>query len=441
MNDVSAQNMDLSGELNVLGNSVMSDVSASNLELTNKLYINPSNLIMSNIASLGSNLYEALRYLNVKAETAATGQTTVEFSFNAKGDGGNVALSNNVVVPFNNLTGSGCFIKPNGYTDFDTSNYHYTTDNASTGIWNFGVKALVVNTSTTNNLALGIFKNDELMIQSEITQNTIDLNAIIDCSSGDIINVKCCQGTGYINMDISNSSFYGYRTTFSASTINEATSLRVNSLDLSSGNVTIDEGQLKVLKGHSQLVDVSCQHLDVIGTIKGYGTIPIGGIIMWNGSVAPDGWALCDGTNETPDLRGRFIIGRNLQVTIFDSVQKTGGSLKIDVANLPVHSHTGETNTVADHTHAGTTSESGSHAHNILLRVSEISGTTKGNPVAAEQDQNSTDGRTKDEGQHTHTFTTDEGGGHSHTFTTNNTGSGTDYIQPYYVLAYIMRIN
>ena len=28
---------------------------------------------------------------------------------------------------------------------------------------------------------------------------------------------------------------------------------------------------------------------------------------MWSGATAPDGWALCNGQNGTPDLRGRFV--------------------------------------------------------------------------------------------------------------------------------------
>ncbi len=44
-------------------------------------------------------------------------------------------------------------------------------------------------------------------------------------------------------------------------------------------------------------------------TVVGYGTIPVGGIIMWSGTTAPDGWALCNGANGTPDLRGRFVVG------------------------------------------------------------------------------------------------------------------------------------
>ena len=39
--------------------------------------------------------------------------------------------------------------------------------------------------------------------------------------------------------------------------------------------------------------------------------LPRGTIIAWNKVNAPTGWVLCDGTNGTPDLRGRFILGAN----------------------------------------------------------------------------------------------------------------------------------
>ena len=40
--------------------------------------------------------------------------------------------------------------------------------------------------------------------------------------------------------------------------------------------------------------------------------VPTGIISMWSGSIAkiPAGWALCDGSNGTPDLRDRFIVDR-----------------------------------------------------------------------------------------------------------------------------------
>ncbi|RWZ87322.1 MAG: tail fiber protein [Hydrotalea sp. AMD] len=37
--------------------------------------------------------------------------------------------------------------------------------------------------------------------------------------------------------------------------------------------------------------------------------VPIGGIIMWSGSTVPTGWHICDGTNGTPNLIDRFIVG------------------------------------------------------------------------------------------------------------------------------------
>lgn len=74
--------------------------------------------------------------------------------------------------------------------------------------------------------------------------------------------------------------------------------------------------------------------------ISGYGTFPLGGIIMWSGpsSAIPDGWAVCDGRNvngySTPDLRNRFILGGT-------SAGARGGStsVTITVDNLPSHSH------------------------------------------------------------------------------------------------------
>ncbi len=56
-------------------------------------------------------------------------------------------------------------------------------------------------------------------------------------------------------------------------------------------------------------------------------SIPIGGIIMWSGTIAtiPTNWTLCNGANGTPDLRNRFVIGG-----VLDAITSgTGGSFGV----------------------------------------------------------------------------------------------------------------
>lgn len=49
---------------------------------------------------------------------------------------------------------------------------------------------------------------------------------------------------------------------------------------------------------------------ELLESIANFSAIPKGVIWIWSGnkSNVPSGWGLCDGTNGTPDLRGRFII-------------------------------------------------------------------------------------------------------------------------------------
>jgi hypothetical protein len=49
----------------------------------------------------------------------------------------------------------------------------------------------------------------------------------------------------------------------------------------------------------------------IIGTSPSVSPIPSGSIIMWSGSIGaiPTGYVLCNGSNGTPDLRDRFIVG------------------------------------------------------------------------------------------------------------------------------------
>lgn len=71
----------------------------------------------------------------------------------------------------------------------------------------------------------------------------------------------------------------------------------------------------------------------------GPGGVPVGGIILWSGSTGsiPATWQLCDGTNGTPDLRDRFVVGAGNSY----SVGGTGGntSVTLTASNIPPHKH------------------------------------------------------------------------------------------------------
>ena len=93
---------------------------------------------------------------------------------------------------------------------------------------------------------------------------------------------------------------------------------------------------------------------------------PIGGIIMFTGllSSLTSGWAFCDGTNGTVDLRDSFILGATIEGEIGD----TGGSADAIVVS---HDHT------ANHDHPNaTTTNDGTHTHTVPYTSAGGSGTS-----------------------------------------------------------------
>ena len=177
--------------------------------------------------------------------------------------------------------------------------------------------------------------------------------------------------------------------------------------------------------------DLEVRHINATGiatasSFVGNGTIPIGGIIMWSGAdnAVPSNFALCDGSNGTPNLVDRFIVGRGSAY----AQGATGGSAD---ATLVSHSHT-----INDHTHAFSGSGSQVHSH------TQTGGGTNddGGPNAP---GGNSGGNMSNINNATVTISISGNTGNPSDKGTDTQGSsGTNKnLPPYYAIAYIMRIS
>jgi microcystin-dependent protein len=155
--------------------------------------------------------------------------------------------------------------------------------------------------------------------------------------------------------------------------------------------------------------------------------VPSGGIIMWSGAVSaiPAGWVLCNGSNSTPDLRDRFVVGAGSSY----AVNATGGAstVALSTANLPAHNHTASSTSTSTVTDPGHT-----HTQNMGSPNVPTGGSTAWSALSSGVSNN---------GYQTDSKTTGISVSTSTTTTTSNTGSGTAHENkpPYYALAYIMK--
>ena len=93
--------------------------------------------------------------------------------------------------------------------------------------------------------------------------------------------------------------------------------------------------------------NMTVTNLNVTTDLKVDGKInmlPRGIIVAWNGKqdTVPLGWVLCNGANNTPDLRSRFIVGSGGVSGLTDYGWGNTGGLEyvaLTVGQIPSHSH------------------------------------------------------------------------------------------------------
>ena len=218
------------------------------------------------------------------------------------------------------------------------------------------------------------FKNDDIVVKSinvtspsvfsgdvafsgditldEITCRNANVTGVATVTSALYVDGKLHDGNGdfgssgqLLSSDGSKLNWINANTTSVANSINVGTNLNSTDADqfvtfvgASSGNnpIRVDAG-IKYNPSTNRLTagsfagdGANLTNLTVDGFVTGM-------IIAWYGSIAniPSGFVLCDGNNNTPDLRDRFIIGAGNNY----AVDATGGSKD---AVLVSHFHTTE---------------------------------------------------------------------------------------------------
>ena len=160
---------------------------------------------------------------------------------------------------------------------------------------------------------------------------------------------------------------------------------------------------------------------------SGDGIIPAGGIIIWSGAsnAIPTGWLICDGTNSTPDLRDRFVIGAGNNY----AVGATGGSAN---ATLVSHSHT--TNTTINPSNTNTKTLTGN-----ITKISETYAVSGGATGVFSKTGNVSGSHTPSGVDTSATGNFSFDGTHRHGTDTQGSSATNANLPPYYALCYIMK--
>lgn len=150
--------------------------------------------------------------------------------------------------------------------------------------------------------------------------------------------------------------------------------------DYSAENISFSSGSLKagnVKEAIEELANNPKEETQSTFLVKA----PVGTIVIWSGTEddIPNGWQLCDGTNGTPNLKDKFVLGAGEKYSVGDE----GGEEEVTLAleQIPAHSHrftsytnqgkyvstsSSASNILPVQTEAGTKETGGSKSHNNM---------------------------------------------------------------------------
>lgn len=200
--------------------------------------------------------------------------------------------------------------------------------------------------------------------------------------------------------------------------------------------ITLPAGSVGVGNLDSGLLD----DLNALSTFPGM-------VTMYSGEIAdiPPNWALCDGSNGTPDLRDRFIICAGTTY-LEDSAGGTTSHTHVNtIDSSGAHTHSGTaagTSLTVDqmpaHRHANGITDSG--PGDVFSRGTTAAAMTTPDSVDNNGNSGTVEGWSETVGlgdPHGHTVTADSSGAHVHT----SSMTTVSHIPPFYALAFVMRIS
>lgn len=230
-----------------------------------------------------------------------------------------------------------------------------------------------------------------------------------------------------------------------------------NSRETINSNFSVLKDKVCSLDTKTDVVEKkSIYYVPLYGIIMYYGDITLGGTdFELNGygkeSKNLQAFAICDGSNGTPDMRDRFVVGAGGNYTqktygpqapgtpastTNDTLSLQFSSVRLTIDEMPTHNH-GITD--PQHDHGGYTAEDGKHRHKIdmedmLKRAGPDDENDNGN--TGFENYNG-DKFTETDGEHKHVINKSGTG-----ITINNEGGSFKHENrpPYIALGYIMRV-
>ena len=169
---------------------------------------------------------------------------------------------------------------------------------------------------------IGTYSTDIQALQTSLTS----INGTVQTLTG---NYTTLENTVSV-LNASTSTIEGEILTLSTTLSTLEGDVQNNSSNLTTLQSTVEENT-DTIESNILLLEVLD---DAVITLESSGEqtiIESGAILIWSGTLndIPSGWSLCDGTNGTPDLTNRFVVGAGSSYT----VAATGGSTSNSISS------------------------------------------------------------------------------------------------------------